>query len=784
MKIIFLLLCFGSCVALAGVSSVEEAQAFRDLSNEAVVMHIAAHPDDEDGAAIAYLRRHFGAKVYTVFLTRGEGGQNEIGPELYDELGVIRTRETKEAARILGSVPLFMNFSDFGFSKTATEAFGKWGGPSEVLRRVVYAIRKYKPDVLFTNFNTVSGHGQHQVAGICAITAFDAAADSTVFPEQLRLPGIALWQPRKVFVRQFGSGNGDVDVVVPIAAIDDLSKQSYLEVAAEALRSHKSQGMNKFDLSRFTRTSNGYKLVRQNSIYPTDSTSFFGGIDLWRSFKNSALVKLRDFIRSLTPDMRVDTVLQRVSTAQGMINALPTQSNPFEGRVVAEWKNELVSLILAVSGIHCELTLADSVLTRNQDVVCTARIFKEVNSDFSISDVRARVSSNSGWGINERPGAAPLLTPARYERDFVIHVGGNAFLTLPRAKYQYSPLEWNQDIKADIMLRLNGFPLTLYSSLTPDVAPEQLMKVTPSTVWTEPSRAKRGIDLEVQVQNSLPKSMTGTISVTVPPNWNATQAMFDIAREDGHAKVKISVTPPSDLKEGEYQVRLKAEHSFDDVLLRVEKVSVADDIEIGLVTSFDNTIETVLKELDVSYQLLNDKFLENLDLLQFTSIVVDIRAYAVRDDLQKFNNRLLKYAHDGGNLIVFYQKDQEWKESYAPYPFIVSRERITNEDAPIEVLNPDHPLFTKPNLIGNTTWDGWVQERGLYFPSKVSQEYERLLSSNDPDEDPLTTGYLLASYGKGSYIYTSYVWYRQMKEAHPGAMRCFANMISYPRYRR
>ncbi len=780
MKNILFLLCYTSSVCLAGVSTVQRGQAFRDLGSEVVVMHIAAHPDDEDGATIAYIRRHFGAKVYTVFLTRGEGGQNEIGPELYDELGVIRTRETKEAARILGSVPLFMNFSDFGFSKTASEAFGKWGGPSEVLRRVVYAIRKYKPDILFTNFNTVSGHGQHQVAGICTITAFDAAADSTMFPEQLRLPGLSLWQPRKVYVRRFGSGKGDVDVVIPIAAIDDLSGKSYLDVAAEALRSHKSQGMDKVDLSRFTRTTSGYDLVRQNSVYLSDSTSFFGGIDLWRGVKNSPFRDLRDFIRLFRPDMEIDTVLHRVSIAQEMIHALPVPATSFETRVVKEWKTELGSLVRAVSDIQCDFRLEDSIATRNQDIVCTARILAD---NLAISDVRARISSASGWAINERQGVAPVVTSKMFERDFVIHVGGNAFLTIPRARYQYNPIELNQDITADFFLRINGFPVTLSSTVSPDIAPEQTLKVIPSTIWIEPSRAKRGVELEVEVKSFLPKQMTGTISVTVPPGWSATQAKFSIAREDDFTKAGISITAESNVNEGEYQVRVKAEHSFEDVHVRVQKVSVADDIEVGLVTSFDNTIETVLKELDVSYQLLNDKFLENLDLLQFTSIVVDIRAYLVREDLRQFNTRLLKYVHDGGNLVVFYQKDQEWRQSYAPFPFSLGRDRITNENAPIEILDSGHPLFTKPNIIGNSDWEGWVQERGLYFPTNVPEEYERLLSSNDPDEEPLTTGYLVALYGKGSYIYTSYVWYRQMKEAHPGAMRCFANMISYPLYR-
>ncbi|HTY59956.1 MAG TPA: PIG-L family deacetylase, partial [Bacteroidota bacterium] len=161
-------------------------QALRDLSHDGVLMDLSAHPDDEDGATLAYYRMKLGVRTYSVLFTRGEGGQNEKGPELYEDLGVLRSEETREAGRVLGAEVRFLNFLDFGFSKTATETFQKWGGEREALRRLVYVIRKYRPDVLFTNHNTIDGHGNHQAVAITAVAAFDAAADSTFFPEQLR----------------------------------------------------------------------------------------------------------------------------------------------------------------------------------------------------------------------------------------------------------------------------------------------------------------------------------------------------------------------------------------------------------------------------------------------------------------------------------------------------------------------------------------------------------------------------------------------------------------------
>jgi LmbE family N-acetylglucosaminyl deacetylase len=323
---LFLLCLVVPLTVVAQSPDVERGQAFRDLSNDAVVMDISAHPDDEDGATLALYRMKYGVKTYSVLFTRGEGGQNEIGPELYEDLGVIRSRETRRAGAILGTSVVFLDFMDFGFSKTATETFRVWGGQMEPLRRLVYVIRKYKPDILFTNHNTIDGHGHHQAAAITAIAAFDAAADPRMFPEQLKEAGVDLWQPRKLFFRAFGHMAGPPDVSNQVDQVDSLRGRNYLDIATEALRQHRTQGMENANLRAFTRGKSLYKLMRTNSLYESDSTSFLSGIDLWRDPTLQPLLPIRRTLSALRPEMPMDSLLSVASRCEREID-LPSRDS-------------------------------------------------------------------------------------------------------------------------------------------------------------------------------------------------------------------------------------------------------------------------------------------------------------------------------------------------------------------------------------------------------------------------------------------------------------------------
>ncbi len=770
--------CTGACLAAPGLPAGK--QAFLDLSNDGVVMNLSAHPDDEDGSTLAYYRMRYGVKTYTVLFTRGEGGQNEIGPELYEELGVLRTAETEAAGKILGAQVRFLNFYDFGYSKTATETFAQWGGTQEVLRRLVYVIRKYKPDVLFTNHNTVDGHGHHQAVAITAIAAFDAAADSTMFPEQLRLPGVSLWQPRKLYFRIFRTDAQRPDVVHAIADTNAAMHRSYLDVAAEAIGMHKSQGLDGSRLRAFTGGKSAYRLVRTNSMYSRDTTNLFGGINLWNDVSLSVLRPLRVRLDALHEGVPLDSLLDIASFIQRELDRLsPDALSPLAQRIVRHWREELEALLRLTLRLSASWTLSDTLVVPRQRVQGTFRLHVP---DHPITEFKASYAVPQGWAVNELEHVPFASASTRLTRSYELVVADDAAFTYPKTVAQYRPIESEQDVALVVRFTVRGKPVHLTVRPTFDVAPSQILKVTPTVARISPADAEKGKKFSFELRNLSPRKTAGRVVVHMPKGWLSETATFAIAEENGVSTGALLVRPSKGVKPGVYKLRFKSEYAWSDVTVRVFDLAVDRTITLGIIKSYDNTFEEAARELGLNYKLLTARDLEG-NLSSYKTLLVDIRAYMVREDLKKNNQRLLEYVRNGGHVVVMYQKDQDWKPEYAPFSFQVGRKRISVEEAPVTVLVPDHPLFTSPNKITEEDWQAWVQERGLYFPENVASEYTQLLSSHDPDEPPLTTGYLVAHYGRGSYIYTSYVWYRQLKEYHPGAYRCFVNMISYPNVR-
>ncbi|MGA9364294.1 MAG: PIG-L family deacetylase [Bacteroidota bacterium] len=759
--------------------NVELSQLSLDLSNVSVLLALSAHPDDEDGATLAYYRMKYGVKTYSVFFTRGEGGQNEIGPELYKDLGVIRTHETEEAASVLGSEVYFLNFIDFGFSKTATETFKEWGGRRTVLERLVYIIRKLKPDVIITNHNTIDGHGNHQVVAITATEAFDAAADPTFAPEQLREDGVDLWQPKKLFWRSWTATREPVDVVNAVGERDTLRHQSYQEMALSALSMHKSQGMDRFALMRMLSPSakTYYRLIRSSSRFSNDSTNLFGGIEPLRD--DPALAGVGEELHNLVPSVLptdeserehfLDQVHATLEDSSMMLyrhveatmesNSCSRSVSPLRCRTVGIWDQALQRLVGSVLGLSIHPEVSDSIVVPGER-------FSVKIGDVSPTGWDHRMSFNidapQGWFV-EKNGD-----------EFTLGVPLSATPTVPLAEGLYRTYRSSSPLKievtfTDISRFSIGVPVTI------SIAPQQTLTVEPKACRYK----ERGNEFQFTVHNYFNNKTAGRIGLDLPKGWTSTSADFIIDKEDGDATGKLTVYPDQNSPDGDYRIVMHAHGATDTVTVRKFGVQVAQDLTVGVIKSYDNTIESALQELGTKFKLLDEKDLQS-DLQNYASVIVDIRAYLVRNDLKRNNARLLEYVKNGGNLIVMYQKDFEWKSEYAPYPLKISRLRVVDETAPIRVLVPDHPLFSFPNKISTSDWDGWVQERGLYFPTEYSKDYLELLSCNDPDEKPLTGGYLVAHYGKGTYIYTSYVWYRQWKEAHPGALRNLANMICLP----
>ena len=757
-------------------------QALLDLSQDGVLMDISAHPDDEDGASLAYYRLKFGVRTYSILFTRGEGGQNEKGPELYEELGVLRSNETEEAGRVLGTEVHFLNFLDFGYSKTATETFGKWGGEREALRRLVYVIRKYRPDVLFTNHNTIDGHGNHQAVAITALAAFDAAADSTWFPEQLREEGITLWQPRKLFFRAFGRAEAVSDVSNDINANDPSRGKTYLEIAIEALRKHRTQGMERANLRAFTRGKSLYRLVRSNSLYFQDTTSFFSGIDFFRDPAVTPLKGIRRDLDGLHPGMQRDSMLAVVSGVIARCDSLRGKPglSDLARRMLDHWEQESGELAAASCGITASCRLRDSVVVPRQRVECDLAVS---STSCRVGSVRWNFRVPRAWVMDPDPDAEHVVAPSSDRRVYTLTVGEDAQQTLPRTLTQYRSIENRQEVTARVDFLADGRPVRLAVVPAFEVAPPLLINVHPRTAALLNSRAGEGFVVTYTVRNFLPHKTAGRVGIRAAQGWSADNAPFVIDAEDSTASGSLRVRPPQDVRPGAYTIHVRTELASVPVSVHVIAAAVDPGVRVGIIRSQDNTIESAVGTLGLNCTLLSDGDIRSGSLAKYTTIVVDIRAYLLRDTLREHNARLLEYVRGGGNLVVMYQREREWKPEYAPFPFQVSSRRVCVEEAPIVVLAPSHPLLNAPNRIDRSDWDGWIQERGLYFPTDVPQNYARLISSADPDEPQLDTGYLEAAYGRGTYIYTSYVWYRQLKEGNPGAFRCFANMLSYPLHR-
>jgi LmbE family N-acetylglucosaminyl deacetylase len=501
-------------------------------SSNYTILCVAAHPDDEDGATLAYYSLIKGYDASTVFYTRGEGGQNEIGPELYDELGKIRTQECYNAGKIQGSHPYFLGFLDFGFSKTAKETFKFWEGKDSILAKIVYMIRLIRPDVVITNHDTITikpnrQHGNHQAVGITIFEAFEKAADPNYHTEQLT-NGVEPWQIKKLYFREYDTTKTGAVVTINVNQ-EAPNGKTIDEISFEALSKHRTQGMDKLTRERapWAFSNRKYILVRSDKEYPYDPDDLFSGIE------------------------------QTKKTPIGTINSFPTH-------------------------------------------------------------------------------------------------------------YYYRVL------------------------------------------------------------------------------------------------------------------------NAQDSLYLLQALKFSNDIKIGLVRSYDNTLETTMKAFGINFDTLSSNNISNLDLKAYTTILIDIRAYLYRTDLINNNQRILDFVKNGGNVICFYQKPQDWNgNNFAPYPIYITSERVTEEDASVEVLEPSHNIFTKPNQITDTDWLGWVQERNIYLPSGdtalTSPKYHRLLSMSDEDDTVSSTSLLWTEFGAGTYTYCSLALYRQLKIFNEGGLKLFLNLISRPR---
>lgn len=782
------------------------------------LLMMGAHPDDENNALMAYVAKGMHGDAYYLVSNWGEGGQNEIGPELYTALGALRRQELLAARAIDGGVQLYLGSYDFGFSKSAEETFTKWNRDA-LLENFVRIIRTYRPDVLVTNHDTVSGHGHHQAMGQLVLDAYAAAGDASAFPDQIASEGL---QPY-VVPKMYRSGSGGATVQVNVGEYSPALGKSYAEIGEVARGMHKCQGMG----GRPTKgdSNRGFILLESTMGKPEREASMADRIGMYlgeiandiegdraaasRIAAKAAAIEdlcwavldefdVRD-LASVAPKLlegleRVRELATDVATARISEASRATLLVRLNNKI-ADFE-EAAALML---GVSADAVSTDAEVVPGQAFDVTVSLWNRGATKIIVN--ACDVSVPEGWIIENvlLPEAKPIATNARADVKIRVRLGANA---APTDAFDPLPLT------ATVTYTTGGNPVPLTIAATPDVGvvPAIALQVNPEVGMAAAGALPCDRTFTIRVRNNTKGPVNGRVQLSVPEGWSvsagSSEPVFALSREGEEVSVPITLTIPAGAKTAGYTLAAKAvwangESSIgyqtiaydhiDTVRLMndavasfaVVDVEVPEGLKIGYVDSGFDRVWARLGELGLDVTLLSPNDLVG-DLSVYDTIVLGIRAYLSRPELASLNDRLLEYVKRGGNLIVTYNKTGEWKTEYAPYPITVSSGRVTVEEAPMTILAPASPIFNWPNKISEGDWDGWIQERGLYFPKSWDAAYTPLVACADPNEEVQNGSTLIASYGEGTYIYTALVWYRQIEGLVPGGVRIFTNMLSLP----
>ncbi len=751
-------------------------QALLDVGTDLRLMCVAAHPDDEDGATLAKYRRRYGVETHAVIATRGEGGQNEIGSEWDAELGVIRTWEMARAAEVTGAKLHYLNLPDFGYSKSRDEAFAVWGR-EETIARVVRVIREVRPDVIITHHGRMRDHGHHQAIGAALLEAFDLAADGAAFPECG-----APWQATRLYIRSFEPVDGAT--TVDAGALDPVRGVTYAEIAADALRLHASQGMGFFIDRLLADPRIHYELVRE-APQPTEGLR---GV----AARGSLFQGMQDRV---SPGARAASDAAATGSSEdasgldgpGVVGLLERvyAGGTQGGDDVSVRERARISRALArLEHLRVSAAPTDGILAPGERVTLDVRV-----EDFGRREADAVeiAVTPAPWIAPETPGPITVTLDERGVGAAQWHgtVASDAPLTRPYA----------DRLRDDVLLRPAAVVLARMAPadgrapriaevpVYADVAPAVEVAFL-GAPYIVPGGPDRGLSAKIRLtcRSKTPREAQVVISSSQGLNLPPRVETVSFSGEDASQVLTVATDVPAGAPPRTYALTVQidggaAYHADVEVVDAV----IPEGLRVGVIQSYDDTLSRTLEALGAAHASITEADYAPDALDAFDTVIVDLRAFLVREDAAANHQALLEYVARGGTLVVMYQKTFEWREAFAPYSLRISRNRVTREDAPVELLAPEHPAFTWPNVITEMDWDGWRQERGLYFADAWDARYTPLIAVADPGETPPPGAYLEARHGEGRYVYTALAWHRQLRDAHPGALRLFANLISLGR---
>jgi LmbE family N-acetylglucosaminyl deacetylase len=756
------------------------------------VLYVAAHPDDENTAILTYFAKEKGYRAAYLSLTRGRGGQNLIGPEKGALMSVLRTSELLQARKIDGAEQFFTRAIDFGYSKSPEETFSFWNRDS-VLKDIVVVIRTFRPDIIINRFPvTGGGHGHHTASAILSVEAFELAANADYLPQ------IPVWQTKRLFWNTWRPRGSSITPdmqnlsSVDIGSYNPLLGKSYTEIAALSRSQHKSQG---FGARAYLGSSRDFLQVVAGEAASNDP---FDGIETsWKRIsedkETGALIEnIARTFNSEQPDASVP----------GLIRVYNNLSRLPSSYWVTEKTEEVKQVIQSCAGLWIEAIASDYTATPGSTLPVTISLLNRSTIPITLKKISFSLSKKDSVATAELktnelleiktplfiPEGTPFSNPYWLEKepvtdklDATITFAIAGSLVTFRAPVLF---RWTDRVQGERYRSLEVIP------------PVMINFAQPVYLFTGPRERRIGVHLKSGREN-----VSGILKLDLPQHWQCKPQSINFTFKDKYEEQTLYFNLVTDREETTEPLRVKAfingntydrgfyELNYDhipniSVFPRTEAELVKVNIvkkgtRIGYIMGSGDDIPPVLEQLGYQVTLIDENSLDNGDLSPYDAIIAGIRAYNTNDRLAANHEKMMRYVESGGTLIVQYSTT--WgllSDQIGPYPFTIGRERVTHEEAPVSFMDPAHALLNFPNKIAAGDFQGWVQERGLYFADTWDERYQTILASSDPGEEGHAGGLLYARYGKGIFIYTGYAWFRQLPAGVPGAVRLFVNLIS------
>ncbi|MCZ8020192.1 MAG: PIG-L family deacetylase [Cyclobacteriaceae bacterium] len=789
-------------------------QKIKKLNFLGSVLYVAAHPDDENTRAITYFANGQLATTAYLSMTRGDGGQNLIGPEIRDELGLIRTQELLAARRIDGGQQFFTRANDFGFSKSATETFSIWG-KDEILSDVVRIYRQFQPDVIITRFppDERAGHGHHTASAMLAQEAFDMAANVNLYSDQLKV--YKPWQAKRIYINTGRWWNQTVNekspgvITVNVGGYSGLLGNSYTEIAAVSRSQHKSQGFG----SRGTRGDQVEFLEHVKG--ETATTSVFDGVDTsWRRIKGGELVQplVTKLIQGFNEEKPEASVVLLVKIHEQILQC---EAGVWRDRKVKETEE----LIKACLGLYAEAISDQFWSSDGYPVLANMELIMRAGGNVQIKAIKA---NNLGYDttvnlalqsnkplqfktkkeLKQKSYSDPYWLQEEHTQG-IFKVPNESLIGKPEAE---APIQFLFELTIEDKPFTLSVPL-LHRTVDPvkgellrqvEIVPAVVLQSNEPVWLLKPGDRK---EITITAKSTVDKVLNGKVMLTLPTGWQMEPAMHEVnfSKRGEEVKKKFILSPSGNATSGLVKIDLQTDnlvfnHSLKNItydhipvqtlLPHATANLVFLDIKtagkvIGYVKGAGDDVPQALRNLGYEVWEMKNEEITPENLKKLDAVVLGVRALNTNERIKFVMKDLLKYVEEGGTMLVQYNTNFDLEtDVFSPYSLTLSRDRVTEENAEVKFLIPDHPVMNFPNKVTPEDFNGWVQERGLYFPGKWDNQFKALLSMHDVNESPKEGSLLVAQYGKGQYIYTGLSFFRELPEGVSGAYKLLANLVS------